>query len=880
MAKPAQVAFLVSLLCLSFLSFSPAVSNAAQNDSSTTIMGTQALQLWRYPTAAPIVSDLTVHNGLVYGTSSWTSAPTDNIFCLDAKTGEQVWELNGYNPVITQETVFASSRGSNVLDPSIFHALNASTGEQLWNITYSGWSSYCVLDGGVIYVGSTANRQVDVYRDENSVIARTASAGIIQALNASTGTQIWEYTEIDAKINGIIKSGETIYALSNLYNSTDNSRRCSVYAVNASGGEKLWNYTVAGVFEWQVMAKNCLCLGHQSQNAAGDEDAKEIIALEAKSGAKLWDKLSIYGLGRPVYANDVLYVTAENGEAYAFDALNGNTLWSYKAQPEVGELDVFGGASEPLLVNDRVYFADYSGVHCLSALDGAQIWKFTNPTRDYSYAPGAEDGSVATALTYSNGSIFVGSGGPLTFNKWLEHNVYALDAVSGNKIWNYTIENVVNNPVVVVDDVVYIAADEVTHYSSTYLKSGAVYAFKLQTVEVPAPTPTPRPANPPTGAIVVPDDYYTIQEAIDNASDGDTIFVRRDTYYAQGHSGIVIDKQISLIGEDPQTTIIKKSWYRYPQSVIQITADNVTVLGFTILGDPSNVGILIEDSSNHVPSRCNIIGNNIVGNLEGILARGNNKDIAEMAKPSFNVFCNNNISDNKGFGIYVSSSNTTITNNTIAGNGAGAIIADSCANITIAGNFISGRSITDPTNTHENGGIFLRWWGPFYVYGNNITQNGKAAITFGENCSNASIHDNSITDNNIGIQLNNVTADNVGKGNVVFSNNFVDNQQQVVVMAGTTDEVLWDNGEVGNYWSDYAARYPEASEIAGSGIADTPYGIDENNADYYPRLEALVVPEFALWSVLPLILAATVLAGALLKRKTKPASYIATKNGA
>ena len=35
----------------------------------------------------------------------------------------------------------------------------------------------------------------------------------------------------------------------------------------------------------------------------------------------------------------------------------------------------------------------------------------------------------------------------------------------------------------------------------------------------------------------------------------------------------------------------------------------------------------------------------------------------------------------------------------------------------------------------------------------------------------------------------------------------------------------WDNGSIGNYWSDYLSRYPNATEIDHSGIGDTPYAI-------------------------------------------------------
>jgi len=46
--------------------------------------------------------------------------------------------------------------------------------------------------------------------------------------------------------------------------------------------------------------------------------------------------------------------------------------------------------------------------------------------------------------------------------------------------------------------------------------------------------------------IIVPDDYPTIQEAINNANDGDTIYVRNETYY----ENVIVHKAVSLVGED------------------------------------------------------------------------------------------------------------------------------------------------------------------------------------------------------------------------------------------------------------------------------------------------------------------------------------------
>jgi parallel beta-helix repeat protein len=72
-----------------------------------------------------------------------------------------------------------------------------------------------------------------------------------------------------------------------------------------------------------------------------------------------------------------------------------------------------------------------------------------------------------------------------------------------------------------------------------------------------------------------PADFKTIQEAIDFARDGDTIFVYPGTYF----ENLVIHKTISLVSGDKDTTIIDGQGVG---TVIYISGEDVTVTGFTI----------------------------------------------------------------------------------------------------------------------------------------------------------------------------------------------------------------------------------------------------------------------------------------------------------
>ena len=66
--------------------------------------------------------------------------------------------------------------------------------------------------------------------------------------------------------------------------------------------------------------------------------------------------------------------------------------------------------------------------------------------------------------------------------------------------------------------------------------------------------------------ITVPDDYLTIQEAINASTDGDIIYVKKGTYYNQN---LIIKKPIAIIGEDPKTTILQGPTIEYLPTKIE-----------------------------------------------------------------------------------------------------------------------------------------------------------------------------------------------------------------------------------------------------------------------------------------------------------------------
>lgn len=167
-------------------------------------------------------------------------------------------------------------------------------------------------------------------------------------------------------------------------------------------------------------------------------------------------------------------------------------------------------------------------------------------------------------------------------------------------------------------------------------------------------------------------DFTDIQEAINKASSGDTIFVHIGTYYEH----VVINKTITLVGEDNNFTIIDGN---ETDTVIYIRANNVTVKGFTVRKSYLYSGILVDHSIGNV-----IINNNIIYNYQGI----------SLLYSSSNVVCDNTISNNyDGVYLYYSGDNV-ISDNTIFSSNYDGVYLYYSSNNVLSGNAILHNDLT------------------------------------------------------------------------------------------------------------------------------------------------------------------------------------------
>lgn len=382
--------------------------------------------------------------------------------------------------------------------------------------------------------------------------------------------------------------------------------------------------------------------------------------------------------------------------------------------------------------------------------------------------------------------------------------------------------------------------------------------------------------------------YQHIQDGVDNANWDDKVFVFNGTYL----ENVIVDKKMSLIGENKTTTIIDGGGI---DDVVLIDGNiyGVTIRGFTIQnsGDDAwdDAGIDI-----HAESEGNTITGNIIRNngWYGICCIGewypyytgnniiydniviNNEFGIFLDMCFYNEIYDNYVADNKYTGIFVGTTLTKanmedlllyeyyndVYRNTITNNGDGIDVSLPYTNVY------------DNDITNNTKGILLA--APNHIecaysniYQNNIMNNAKGITITAGICSSATVYNNiyqnDISNNVMGITIelgncaggpiqvgdnniyqNNITYNEKGisifksgsgasfiRNNRFYHNNFVGNTEH----AYDEERNIWDNGSVGNYWDDYNG----IDILPPYGIGDIPYNVPPRtlfNKDRYPLM--------------------------------------------
>lgn len=348
------------------------------------------------------------------------------------------------------------------------------------------------------------------------------------------------------------------------------------------------------------------------------------------------------------------------------------------------------------------------------------------------------------------------------------------------------------------------------------------------------------PASAGSKTIVVPDDFATLEAAVYQASAGDTIYVRSGQHKISNDT-LVINKTLSIIGEDAEATFLIGPGYGYeffPGST-STKEDNFTLKSVEIIPAnfivPPKVALQVNADNFQISQvtieKCDV----------GITVYGNRTTVTRMKMPSASITGSHSVvSDNFIVSISVKGDHQKLTRNygSISLDGSYSLVAENKAegdmHLTGFFNVIAGNSFSTIYMEHANSNIICNnslkcLWVGFYGYTcsnnivckNRLTGPGIWGILVGAGSYNV-FHDNLISNyggeyDGYGIAIGGYGL--IAEHNMFYRNIFVSNNRHVstnweVLGAGN----LWDNGKEGNYWDDY-----DGVDADGNGIGDIPY---------------------------------------------------------
>jgi outer membrane protein assembly factor BamB len=258
------------------------------------------------------------------------------VFCLDAKTGEQVWArdieqqiANGAN--FYGDDVLVASEGGTMF------ALDLKTGETKWSYTTGDqlrssptiWKSFSLLGGcdGKLH-------KIDLLKGEKvgegvTLDAPTLSTPNIIGKIAIVPTQPGVVLAIDVETEKV------------LWSFSDSSQSSDMRASPASLGQ-FENNQLTGISV--VATRN-----------------RRLLALDLSNGKVMWESiLKKRADGSPIICSDRAWIGALDGSIYAIDLKSGMETWSYQMSGQI--------LASPAVADGRLFIATEKGsVICFGA---------------------------------------------------------------------------------------------------------------------------------------------------------------------------------------------------------------------------------------------------------------------------------------------------------------------------------------------------------------------------------------------------------------------------------------------------------------------------------------------------------------------------------
>ncbi len=175
-------------------------------------------------------------------------------------------------------------------------------------------------------------------------------------------------------------------------------------------------------------------------------DSLHGIAWRFKTGGRVFSS--------PVTGDNTVYIGSDDGNMYALNETDGKPVWVYSTGGRI--------SSTAALFDDKICFMSFDGfLYCLDRHSGDLVWKFKTDGEKVFSAPDIHginaNGNVIddpydlflSSPAVSEEMIFIGTG---------KGSVYAVNAKTGEKVWQYVTGDVVHASPVCDDSSVYVGS--------------------------------------------------------------------------------------------------------------------------------------------------------------------------------------------------------------------------------------------------------------------------------------------------------------------------------------------------------------------------------------------------------------------------------------
>lgn len=363
-------------------------------------------------------------NGLVY---AFQPSGPDDVYAFDAHSGQVRWTASIPGAILDDPQVAVANGFVYVLSDDLGHeqstlyALSAASGRAQWSHSQQTLSGSPTIANGSVYLHSNngavyaldarsghqlwsapvaadfgfippvvANHMIYITSQNQ---AQTAS--ILVALDAVSGRQEW------------VAAGETLIdqltaANGLVYLAGDNDDK-QVWAVDALSGKTIWSAQLPGPPDTHFMTSLQVVNGVVYIDDGGiylgsDTSPGTLYTLEARTGQRLWTTPTI--TAEPTIANGEVYVYPGNGNLSGLDARSGRKLWSHPATP-FHDRNPVGSEPEPIVESGIVYLRTTQGnndtLYALNATSGSKQWSY-QLSDSFSALPAVAQGIVYAPL--------------------------------------------------------------------------------------------------------------------------------------------------------------------------------------------------------------------------------------------------------------------------------------------------------------------------------------------------------------------------------------------------------------------------------------------------------------------------------------------------